>query len=231
MAGFFSLGRVSSSSNNNQEDHQHNPANPITPENWFWYKNEDISYKQGTTFELWQQAELLLQQRQQQQQDLYSSAAAAGLGMGPSSRSAINVVGGVDNSSSRSAFMMVRSSGGIGGGMSCQDCGNQAKKDCAHIRCRTCCKSRGFDCQTHVKSTWVPASRRREKQQQLALQQHQQLQLRGETHKRQREENPTSSSLACCRLPTDTSGFEVAGNLPGEVSTQAVFRCVKVSGH
>lgn len=230
MAGFFSLGRVSSSSNNNQEDHQHNPANPITPENWFWYKNEDISYKQGTTFELWQQAELLLQQRQQQQQDLYSSAAAAGLGMGPSSRSAINVVGGVDNSSSRSAFMMVRSSGGIGGGMSCQDCGNQAKKDCAHIRCRTCCKSRGFDCQTHVKSTWVPASRRREKQQQLALQQHQQLQLRGETHKRQREENPTSSSLACCRLPTDTSGFEVAGNLPGEVSTQAVFRCVKVSG-
>lgn len=46
----------------------------------------------------------------------------------------------------------------------CQDCGNQAKKDCSHRRCRTCCKSRGFDCSTHVKSTWVPAARRRERQ-------------------------------------------------------------------
>lgn len=46
----------------------------------------------------------------------------------------------------------------------CRDCGNQAKKDCIHQRCRTCCKSRGFDCSTHVKSTWVPAVKRREKQ-------------------------------------------------------------------
>lgn len=35
------------------------------------------------------------------------------------------------------------------------------------MRCRTCCKSRGFDCQTHVKSTWVPAAKRRERQAQL----------------------------------------------------------------
>lgn len=57
--------------------------------------------------------------------------------------------------------------GGGGGSVSsttCQDCGNQAKKDCTHRRCRTCCKSRGYDCSTHVKSTWVPASRRRERQ-------------------------------------------------------------------
>ena len=61
--------------------------------------------------------------------------------------------------------------GGVGasgpttaGGTTCQDCGNQAKKDCSHRRCRTCCKSRGFDCATHVKSTWVPAARRRERQ-------------------------------------------------------------------
>lgn len=54
------------------------------------------------------------------------------------------------------------------GGMSCQDCGNQAKKDCTHSRCRTCCKSRGYHCATHVRSTWVPASKRRERQQQLA---------------------------------------------------------------
>ncbi|KAG2594263.1 protein LATERAL ROOT PRIMORDIUM 1-like isoform X3 [Panicum virgatum] len=51
------------------------------------------------------------------------------------------------------------------GATTCQDCGNQAKKDCGHNRCRTCCKSRGFDCSTHVKSTWVPAARRLERQQ------------------------------------------------------------------
>ncbi|KAF3784430.1 LATERAL ROOT PRIMORDIUM 1 protein [Nymphaea thermarum] len=54
---------------------------------------------------------------------------------------------------------------GSSGGTTCQDCGNQAKKDCSHRRCRTCCKSRGFECSTHVKSTWVPAARRRERQQ------------------------------------------------------------------
>ncbi|OMO84553.1 Zinc finger, lateral root primordium type 1 [Corchorus olitorius] len=128
--------------------------------------------------------------------------------------------------------MMMRSGGaaGGGGGMSCQDCGNQAKKDCPHMRCRTCCKSRGFDCQTHVKSTWVPASKRRERQQQLVAlqQQQQQLQLRGDNPKRQRE-NPTSSSLACTRnLPTNASGLEL-GNFPAEVSSSAVFRCVRVS--
>jgi LRP1 type putative zinc finger protein len=53
------------------------------------------------------------------------------------------------------------------GTISCQDCGNQAKKDCVHMRCRTCCKTRGFDCPTHVKSTWVPAAKRRERQQQV----------------------------------------------------------------
>ncbi|KAF2570381.1 hypothetical protein F2Q70_00006250, partial [Brassica cretica] len=50
------------------------------------------------------------------------------------------------------------------GTATCQDCGNQAKKECKQRRCRTCCKSRGFDCSTHVKSTWVSAARRRERQ-------------------------------------------------------------------
>nr|GMD11048.1 protein SHI RELATED SEQUENCE 1-like [Ipomoea batatas] len=50
---------------------------------------------------------------------------------------------------------------GGSGNSRCQDCGNQAKKDCSFLRCRTCCKSRGFQCLTHVKSTWVPVSRRR----------------------------------------------------------------------
>ncbi|KAI5056383.1 hypothetical protein GOP47_0028201 [Adiantum capillus-veneris] len=49
--------------------------------------------------------------------------------------------------------------------IACQDCGNQAKKDCVHSRCRTCCKSRGYECATHVRSTWVPAAKRRERQQ------------------------------------------------------------------
>ncbi|KAM4127972.1 hypothetical protein ACJW30_02G130500 [Castanea mollissima] len=247
MAGFFSLGGGrgrgrGGSSEEDQETNNNNPPNEIPPESLFWYKNsEEVSAYKG--FELWQQQEqeVLLQQHQQQQrqqlqqQDLYT-----GLGVGPS-RSSINVS---DDSSSRSAFMMMRSSssgggggggggGGIGG-ISCQDCGNQAKKDCIHMRCRTCCKSRGFDCHTHVKSTWVPASKRRERQQQLAAlqqqQQHQQhqhqLELRGGEHPKRHRENPSTSTLA--RLHTSASGLEV-GNFPSEVSSPAVFRCVRVS--
>ncbi|CAN4093929.1 unnamed protein product [Withania somnifera] len=144
---------------------------------------------------------------------------------------------------SSSGFRVIRASntsgsGASGGGMNCQDCGNQAKKDCPHLRCRTCCKSRRFQCQTHVKSTWVPAAKRRERQQQLTALQHQQqnqqqqtdqlLSLRSDSNipKRQRE-NPSSSSLACTRLPNISS--ELRGHFPSEVSSQAVFRCVKVS--
>ncbi|KAI4366342.1 hypothetical protein MLD38_022229 [Melastoma candidum] len=138
------------------------------------------------------------------------------------------------------ALLMMRSSsglggpgGGAGGGMNCQDCGNQAKKDCAHLRCRTCCKSRGFQCPTHVKSTWVPAARRRERQQQLAaLQQqqqqhhhHPQQQFRLENPKRQRESTQPGTSLACTTRPP---GLEV-GHFPAEVNTPAMFRCVRVS--
>ncbi|XP_022636036.1 protein SHI RELATED SEQUENCE 3-like isoform X2 [Vigna radiata var. radiata] len=48
-------------------------------------------------------------------------------------------------------------------GSKCQDCGNQAKKECSYSRCRTCCKNKGFQCQTHIKSTWTPVDRRRTK--------------------------------------------------------------------
>lgn len=236
MAGLFSLGRDSSSSGNNQEQQQNNnnsnPPTEIPQENWFCYRSEDNSYK---GFELWQQhhhhQELLHQRHQNPQQDLYSSA--VGLGVGPS-RASVNIS---DESSSRSAaaaaaFMMMRPVGsGVGGSISCQDCGNQAKKDCEHMRCRTCCKSRGFECQTHVKSTWVPASKRRERQHQLTIfqqQQQQQLQIRGENPKRQRE-NPSPSSLACTHLANNMSGLEL-GNFPAEVSSPALFRCVRVSG-
>ncbi|KAL5062236.1 hypothetical protein RYX36_023973, partial [Vicia faba] len=40
--------------------------------------------------------------------------------------------------------------------------GNKAKKDCSFKRCRTCCKGRGFNCSTHVKSTWTSTSMRRD---------------------------------------------------------------------
>ncbi|XP_061345612.1 protein SHI RELATED SEQUENCE 1-like [Gastrolobium bilobum] len=243
MAGIFSLGssggrRGNNNNNNNNntntnDQHQHNsPTDIPPPDNLFWYnKNDDVSTYRG--FELWNQQQ---HQQEQEQQlipqvrplfhpDLYSSAAA--LGVGPS-----RLVSD-DQSSSRSAFMVSSSAVGSGsGGISCLDCGNQAKKDCPHMRCRTCCKSRGFDCQTHVRSTWVPASKRRERQQQLAT-----LQQGGgggggeeDLPRRHRDHNSTSSPLACTRLPTNPSpsGLDDV-NFPAVVSSSAEFRCVRVS--
>ncbi|CAD5325461.1 unnamed protein product [Arabidopsis thaliana] len=172
-------------------------------------------------------------QQHQQRLDLYSSA--AGLGVGPSNHNQFDISGETSTAGAgRAAAMMMIRSGGSGGGggsggVSCQDCGNQAKKDCSHMRCRTCCKSRGFECSTHVRSTWVPAAKRRERQQQLATVQPQTQLPRGESiPKRHRENLPaTSSSLVCTRIPSH-SGLEV-GNFPAEVSSSAVFRCVRVS--
>ncbi|XVF73848.1 hypothetical protein PTKIN_Ptkin13bG0014300 [Pterospermum kingtungense] len=209
MAGFFYLGgREGATANKQGEDKE---------ENLYLYRNEGI-FNKG--FEIWPQYYY-----QQQNENNYS------FGGGPSRRTTgFNLC---DESSSRLAgFTVTRQ-----GGMNCQDCGNQAKKDCSHLRCRTCCKSRGFQCQTHVKSTWVPAAKRRERQQQLLALQHQQQQqnqqqehqqqFRGENPKRQRE-NQGAPSLACTRLSPTTSGLEL-GQFPPEVSSPAVFRCVKVS--
>ncbi|KDP38580.1 hypothetical protein JCGZ_04505 [Jatropha curcas] len=217
MAGWFYLsGREGAVTSKQGEDK--NQEN-----NLFLYRsNNEQIYNKG--FEIWPQY-----YHQQQNMNNYSS-----FGVGPSRRS-------FSDESSRSGFTVMRQGGlgGGGGGMNCQDCGNQAKKDCAHLRCRTCCKSRGFQCQTHVKSTWVPAAKRRERQQQLSAlqqqqqhqeQQHQQQQqqFRGENPKRQRENQGGAPSLACTRLGTTTSGLEVA-HFPPEVNSPAVFRCVKVS--
>ncbi|KAG6386762.1 hypothetical protein SASPL_151936 [Salvia splendens] len=218
MAGFFSLGATT------RPDQQTTTTTTTTtnnnPENWFLFRNEEVPSYKG--FELWQpqpsnplqQAENFLQREAVSShplQDLYASA--GGLAVGPSQQSP------------RSGFLMMRSGGG--GGISCQDCGNQAKKDCSHMRCRTCCKSRGFQCQTHVKSTWVPAAKRRERQLQ-----HQQQQQSGE-RERERESSKrhreSPSPLVCTRIPsTTTTGLEL-GNFPSEVSAEAVFRCVRVS--
>ncbi|OMO75576.1 Zinc finger, lateral root primordium type 1 [Corchorus olitorius] len=86
------------------------------------------------------------------------------------------------------------------------------------MRCRTCCRSKGFECQTHIKSTWVPAYRRRHRhpQQLSSVPQQQLLPLPHHNPKRLRE-NPSSPS-----------GLEV-GDFPAEVTSPATFRCVRVS--
>ncbi|KAJ8558337.1 hypothetical protein K7X08_005103 [Anisodus acutangulus] len=106
------------------------------------------------------------------------------------------------------------------GGISCQDCGNQAKKDCQHMRCRTCCKSRGFQCSTHVKSTWVTAAKRRERQQLASFQQQE-----DNNPKRQKDDPISGSSLVCTR---NNTGLEV-GNFPSKVNSTAVFQRVRMS--
>ena len=89
--------------------------------------------------------------------------------------------------------MMMSSRQGGFGGTRCQDCGNQAKKDCGYMRCRTCCRSKGFECRTHIRSTWVPAYRRRQRHQQLSSVPQQHLPL--QNPKRLRE-NPSSGTVA-----------------------------------
>ncbi|XP_010061013.1 protein SHI RELATED SEQUENCE 1 [Eucalyptus grandis] len=173
--------------------------------------------------QLWPQSQWYHQPHHHQSADGFFS-----LGAGPSSRSPELLT------------MMMRhggEGGGGGGGINCQDCGNQAKKDCVHLRCRTCCKSRGFECPTHVKSTWVPAAKRRERQQHLAtaavMHHHQQQQpLRQEQpfqldhyFKRQRD----GEVAAAPPFPIATSGLEVGQALPPEINSSAVFRCLRVS--
>ncbi|GMH17469.1 hypothetical protein Nepgr_019310 [Nepenthes gracilis] len=253
MAGFFSLGGGGSGGTsgretpNQQQQQQHNEnINPWGNSSVLLYRNEEI-YQKG--FEIWQQyvqvhhhhhappPNIHHQDLHHHQVYLGDSSAVSGSAVGPSSRSL---------SYSTSARGMRQ--GGLGGGMNCQDCGNQAKKDCAHLRCRTCCKSRGFDCPTHVKSTWVPAAKRRERQHLLAamqpqqhlLQQQQQQQqldvvLRGgggggggDNQKRQRENR--NIVVPYTRLTTATSaGLELGQHFPAELSSSAVFRCVRVS--
>ncbi|KAK7300238.1 hypothetical protein RJT34_11078 [Clitoria ternatea] len=152
-----------------------------------------------------------------------------------------------DNNSNTSNNM-VHGGGGItnsgansGGTTTCQDCGNQAKKDCANRRCRTCCKSRGFDCPTHVKSTWVPAARRRERQLMATAT----TVIAGSSGSTSGTKKPrliasqttttshTSTSNTTPPRSFDTSsshqdaGFKEA--LPGQVRAPAVFKCVRVT--
>jgi LRP1 type putative zinc finger protein len=129
------------------------------------------------------------------------------------------------------------------GSTACQECGNQAKKDCTFQRCRTCCKSRDFDCATHVKSTWVPASKRRERQAAEAA-----AAAAGQPRPKSKRARilalaapagaTTSMTTTSANSPRGSdinSGHpsqpaQARGGLPPEVRAQALFKCVRVTG-
>lgn len=116
-------------------------------------------------------------------------------------------IGGINSSSSSSNSR-------------CHDCGNQAKKDCEHSRCRTCCKSRGLHCPTHVKSTWVPVAQRRPRHNVMHQQQHHQISTTVDHHHGSNPKRYRENQAAL--------GLE-EGDFPGEVCFPAMFRCVRVS--
>lgn len=192
MAEWFSLGGKLQGPQITKLEEKGKQNNTSTNTNCLFLLNEKEIYNNNNNnkgFEIWTQP---FHHHQSQ-----SLSNCFSLGVGPSCANLFD-------ESTRFGLTVMRS-GGLGSGMNCQDCGNQAKKDCAHLRCRTCCRSRGFQCQTHVKSTWVSASKRRERQ----LQQHQRH-LHGETSKRGHKEShigATSSQLACTPSPITTTGI------------------------
>ncbi|XP_061369134.1 protein LATERAL ROOT PRIMORDIUM 1-like [Gastrolobium bilobum] len=137
---------------------------------------------------------------------------------------------------------LVRSGSGGGGITTCQDCGNQAKKGCSHRRCRTCCKSRGFDCPTHVKSTWVPVARRRERQLMAEATTAAAAGSSGSTSGTKKPRliasNTTTTSHTSTSNNTPPRSFDTSSShqdasfkesLPGQVRAPAVFNCVRVT--
>ncbi|QHO32023.1 Protein LATERAL ROOT PRIMORDIUM [Arachis hypogaea] len=126
---------------------------------------------------------------------------------------------------------------GDGGGSSiygpefrvCQDCGNRAKKDCSYKRCRTCCKGRGYDCSTHVKSTWVPVSHRRARDITVvaaaALGANKRLRAFGSSQ----TTTTTNTSHSSTSNATTTKNAEFKQSLPSHVRAPAAFRCHRVS--
>ncbi|KAK4361495.1 hypothetical protein RND71_020447 [Anisodus tanguticus] len=196
MAEFFLIGGGGREETSIQEHHHQETT---STHNWFLYKNHDQELPTYKGFELWQQQQQTQPPDHGEEQNYQIIRNPIinpfGFDIGPSHDHHHHG----PNSRSAAKFMMMRSSiNSASGGISCQDCGNQAKKDCQHMRCRTCCNSRGFQCSTHVKSTWVPAAKRRERQQQLASL-HQQ---EDNNPKRQKDDPISGSSLVCTRNNT-----------------------------
>ncbi|XP_076940677.1 protein SHI RELATED SEQUENCE 7-like [Bidens hawaiensis] len=236
----FSLGGLAFGVTKDEQIQDQEDDGVNTPNSLHLFRNVEIRNKE---FEIWQQYYQLHQQHN-------NSAAGNNNSNSNSNNSNINIPTAVP------CWKMMRQggygiaggeyvgSGSDGNGINCQDCGNQAKKDCQHMRCRTCCRSRGFQCQTHVKSTWVPAAKRRERhQQQLGL-----VMRSGGSGtggggddlntKRLREDHhfvatgggggAVVANVASTHHPSISSGLET-GHFPAEVSSPAVFRCVTVS--
>ncbi|XP_021649436.2 protein SHI RELATED SEQUENCE 6 isoform X2 [Hevea brasiliensis] len=124
----------------------------------------------------------------------------------------------------------------------CGGCGNRAKKECEYRRCRTCCKSRGYDCATHIKSTWVPAARRRERQgtEGGGAGGSSGSSSGGAGNKRPRENVTTKSNSfstshnnAAASFSFDNgSNYQDASfkqSLPNQVRAPGVFRCIRVT--
>ncbi|KAF2322845.1 hypothetical protein GH714_031331 [Hevea brasiliensis] len=89
------------------------------------------------------------------------------------------------------------------------------------MRCRTCCKSKGFPCETHVKSTWIPAYKRRQRPQNLAS-----SSVAAAVLSMQQQHPPEHNPKRLRR--NLLTGLEV-GNFPAQVKTMATFRCFRVS--
>ncbi|CAL0303582.1 unnamed protein product [Lupinus luteus] len=126
----------------------------------------------------------------------------------------------------------------------CQDCGNRAKKDCSFRRCRTCCKGRGYDCSTHVKSTWVPASRRRDRDMVVvgggdgggggaSSSGVKRPRALGSSSQNAATNSHSSTSNATTTKSFDTSSYHqdpgFKQSLPGHVCAPAVFRCHRMA--
>ncbi|XP_047324968.1 protein SHI RELATED SEQUENCE 1-like [Impatiens glandulifera] len=121
--------------------------------------------------------------------------------------------------------MMIRggSSSSSSSSSRCQECGNQSKKDCEYMRCRTCCKSRGFQCATHIKSTWIPLSLRRPRQPNFF--QHSNLETQQSAlpvPKRTKPFNLSSSTNS------SGTGMQSGDQFPAEANLMATFRCVRM---
>ncbi|KAL0538522.1 hypothetical protein IC582_022669 [Cucumis melo] len=157
-----------------------------------------------------------------------------------------SLIGGPGNNGSDEH---VKGDAGDGSMAVCRDCGNRAKKECEYRRCRTCCKGRGNHCSTHVKSTWVPAARRRERQMLVVMDGVATASGDGGSSgsssagaKRPRVLIPSQSAAAAAAASTSNAttprSFETTSShqdasfkksLPGHVRAPAVFRCHRVT--